>query len=89
MLLYQNLKKLKDYKPKTRGCTSVDEINMIKTTLDLEHASDDDVQNYRDMCVLMWEHMFEYDSDAYGKIDSLQSITGVIDLEKLKRGMEV
>lgn len=37
----------------------------------------------------MWDKIFEHlHTDAYEKMDSLQSITSVIDMEKLKRGNE-
>lgn len=89
MLLYQNLNKLRDFIPKDRHITSLKEINYIKETLDLEHASNDDLRNYRDMCVMMWEHMCDTREDGYERMGAMQSITAVIDSVQFTRGMEV
>lgn len=94
MLIYQTLLKLTNYQPKDDLFTSAEEVKYVRETLDLQNATNDDLQNLRDFCVMMWSEKYhklrmENDESWWGIMQSMQSITAVIDDEKYHRGMEV
>lgn len=94
MKIFQSLTLLTDYRPKNEHFTSKKEIDYITDTLDLYHVTDDDLINLRDFCVMMWSQKYqklrlENDESWWDIMQSMQSITSVIDLHKWKRNMAV
>lgn len=83
---------IRDYRPKTRGCTSYEEIKMLMNHFGLDKMSLLELQNLRDMVVLMYTHWMQDDrgksdiDEMMSKSEAMQSITAVIDNFKIKAG---
>lgn len=86
---------IRDYRPETRGVTSIGEIKMLMNHFGLDKMSLLDLQNLRDMVVLMFREWMQDDrskgeiDEMMSKSDAMQSITAVIDHFKMKAGGEV
>ena len=83
-----------EYNPKDRGFCTSEEIDMIEQHFMIKDRSDVELQNLRDFVVLFYSSRMssarDDDYDAYMKLnDTMSAITGVIDLNKAKRGMAV
>ena len=83
-----------EYNSKDRGFCTSEEIDMIEQHFRIKDRSDVELQNLRDFVVLFYSSRLhsarDDDDDAYMKIsDTMSAITGVIDLNKAKRGMAV
>lgn len=86
---------IRDYRPETRGITSISEIKMLMNHFGLDKMSFLELQNLRDMVVLMFREWMQDDSskgeidEMMSKTDAMQSITCVIDHFKMRAGGEV
>lgn len=83
-----------DYNPENRGFCTSEEIDMIEQHFRIKDRSDVELQNLRDFVVMFYSSRLpsarDDDYDAYMKLnDTMSAITGVIDLNKAKRGMAV
>lgn len=92
---FQMIMDIRDYRPETRGFTSINEIKMLMNHFGLDKMSLLELQNLRDMVVLMYTHWMQDDGnkseidEMMNKSDAMQSITGVIDHFKMRAGGEV
>ena len=98
---YHAIIELKDkYAPTQRGIVSADEVETISTVLEIKARNNIELQNIRDMVVMLygqWSEAFHvkyrdnHDNDAFVKsmeyMDAMSAITCVIDQEKVKREM--
>ena len=87
---------LKDkYRPKTRGILAQNEIDLIRKTLELGARSDIELQNIRDVTVMLYGQFASGSTNAFGGpkameyMDAMSGICGVIDQEKSRRGLPV
>lgn len=89
---FQMIMDIRDYRPETRGITSVSEIRMLMNHFGLDKMSLLELQNLRDMVVLMFTQWMQDDrskseiDEMMSKSDAMQSITAVIDNFKIKAG---
>lgn len=100
---YHSIMELKEkYTPKQRGFVSKEEAEIIRSVLEIPERNDIELQNIRDMVVILYgqwaEHMREVerrDNDtAAGDMfsmfmDAMSAITHIVDVEKVRRGLEV
>ena len=79
------------YSPKNWGFCTSDEIDMIESHFKIKERSDVELQNLRDFVVMYYAHKKEgaRDEDFMALSDEMSAITGVIDMNKSSRGMEV
>lgn len=83
-----------DYKAEHSGFCTSEEMDMISNHFKLKERSDVELQNLRDFAVLFFgARMDEERGKGTRKYmdmaDMMSAITGVIDFEKVARGMEV
>lgn len=89
---FQMIMDIRDYRPETRGFTSIREIRMLMNHFGLDKMSLLELQNLRDMVVLMFTQWMQDDrskseiDEMMSKSDAMQSITAVIDNFKIKAG---
>lgn len=89
---FQMIMDIRDYRPETRGFTSISEIRMLMNHFGLDKMSLLELQNLRDMVVLMFTQWMQDDrskgeiDEMMSKSDAMQSITAVIDNFKIKAG---
>lgn len=92
---FQMIMDIREYRPETRGFTSISEIKMLMNHFGLDKMSLLELQNLRDMVVLMFREWMQDDrskgeiDEMMSKSDAMQSITGVIDHFKMRTGGEV
>ena len=84
------------YRPTQRGIVSVAEAEKIMSTLEIKSRNDIELQNVRDMTVMLYSRWSERmrekevgDSCVMELMDAMSAICCVIDQEKFNRGMEV
>lgn len=86
------------YAPKVRGIVSGEEAKTICEVLEIDKRNNIELQNIRDMVVMIYGQWFDKSRDQYGVqavdksaeyLDAMSAITCVIDHEKFKRGMGV
>lgn len=80
------------YKQKTFGILTQSEESLIKATLEIETRTSIELQNIRDMTVLLYEQLTKNENTAAKSImrmDTMSAICAVIDSEKFKRGDEI
>lgn len=89
------------YTPKVRGIVSGEEDKTICEVLEIDKRSNIELQNIRDMVVMIYGQWFDKSRDQYLEdkkgvqavdksaeyLDAMSAITCVIDQEKFKRGM--
>ena len=86
---------IRDYSPKEEGMTSIDEIKMLMNHFGLDKMSLLELQNLRDMVVLVYQGWMQNErsnsrmNEFFKKSDAMQSITAVIDNFKMRAGGEV
>lgn len=92
---FQMIMDIREYRPETKGITSISEIKMLMNHFGLDKMSLLELHNLRDMVVLMFRE-WQQDDRSKGEIDemmrksdAMQSITAVIDQFKMKVGGEV
>ena len=92
---YHAIKELRDkYTPAQRGIANVAEITMIRETLEINARNDIELQNIRDTAVMLYSQWVEGKREndipaAMALMDAMSAICGVIDAEKLDRGLPV
>lgn len=92
---FQMIMDIREYRPETRGITSIKEIKMLMNHFGLDKMSFIELQNLRDMVVLMFREWMQDDrskgeiDEMMSKTDAMQSITCVIDHFKMKVRGEV
>ena len=92
---YQSLLELKDFTPVSRGFICGAEGMQIEKALELKTRSNIELQNIRDMAVMIFGRWIEEaeekgNTDAVmQKMDVMSAVCCVIDQEKWKHGMEV
>lgn len=92
---FQMIMDIREYRPETRGCTSIKEIHNLMNHFGLDKMSLLELQNLRDMVVLMFREWMQDDrskgeiDEMMSKSDAMQGITCVIDHFKMKVGGEV
>lgn len=83
------------YSPATTGVVTDAEASLIAETLALRDRTDIELQNVRDMSVMLygqWSSAAMADGcagTAMSIMDAMSAITAVIDREKCRRGLEV
>ena len=86
--MIQELKKA--YTPREGGIVFQDEANLIWNTLQLGQRTNTELQNIRDMVVMLYSQWTgENESACLHILDAMSAITYVIDKEKVKRGLPV
>lgn len=92
---YEALNKIYEYwntKNVTYGVCSGKVAKMIFDKLHLSERSDVELQDIRDMAVILVEHLSSQKMDDYTqkkRWDCMSAITAIIDLEKFSRGMDI
>lgn len=93
---YHSIMELKEqYKPCNRGFVNQYEVNQIETVLEIKERNNIELQNVRDMAVMLYGRWADVEQEkknvqkALGLMDAMSTICFVIDQEKFKRGMEV
>ena len=91
---YQMIKAFSDWTPNRTGWVNEDEIKTINEHFKLKERTDTELQNLRDFIVLYYSTHKIDDKDLTPKeqfiqMDILSALTGVIDIEKVNRGLEV
>lgn len=83
------------FSPAKMHVISDKEAGMIRTELELAARTDLEVQDARDMAVMMYSQYAEIAEKKYGlvamqtEMDAMSAICAIIDDEKTKRGMDV
>lgn len=82
------------YTPAQPGIANVAEIAMIREALEISARSDIELQNIRDTAVMMYGRWADGErekdvSATMNLMDAMSAICGVIDAEKLDRGLPV
>lgn len=83
------------FKPANMGIVSGTEKKLIMDTLEIPARTDIELQNLRDMAVMLYGQWADTAKQASGlsdmmkEMDAMSAVTGVIDTEKAKRGMPV
>lgn len=83
------------YTPAQHGIVSTTETDLIREVLELLDRGDIELQNVRDMVVMLYAQWADSqrqkdDSPAAMQLmDAMSAITCVIDQEKIKRGLDV
>lgn len=78
------LREFSDFKPKSFGFLDGNEVERIRNQFQIAERSDLDLQNLRDFVVLYYSEKRDIEN-----ADILSGIVGVIDQEKVNRGLEV
>lgn len=100
---FHSVMELRDkYTPAKRGIVNNAEIETIKAVLEINSRSNIELQNIRDMVVILYgqwndkmreKYKRDKDDKAFDKsmeyMDAMSAICCVIDNEKLNRGLEV
>lgn len=92
------------YTPKVRGIVSGEEAKIIYEVLEIDKRNNIELQNIRDMVVMIYGQWFDKSRDQYLEdkkkgaqavdksaeyLDAMSAIICVIDYEKFKRGLGV
>lgn len=78
------LREFSDFKPKNFGFLDRNEVERIRNQFQIAERSDLDLQNLRDFVVLYYSKKRDIEN-----ADIMSGIVGVIDQEKVNRGLEV
>jgi hypothetical protein len=78
-------------KPEHFGILSGEEVEAIRTHFNIANRTNVELQNLRDFIVMFFSHEVASDDKrpTLEQTDLMSAITGVIDQEKVARGMEV
>lgn len=83
----------KRYTPTQRGIVNDSEEELITATLELKSRTNIELQNVRDMVVMLYSQFANREGNDVRKtmelMDAMSVICGVIDQNKLERGMAV
>ena len=83
------LREFSDFKPKHFGFLYEDEVKQIRDQFQIDERSDVDLQNLRDFVVLYYSEKMSHERGGIKTGDIMSGIVGVIDQEKVNRGLEV
>lgn len=93
---FNSIRKLKEkYTPKVHGIVSGSESTLIREVLELEARTNIELQNIRDMSVMLYgqwsDNLISHErhTEAMQLMDAMSAICCAIDQEKFNRGMEV
>lgn len=86
---YQMLLSIKEWKPKHFGFLLADEVKYLKDVFEIADRTDNELQNLRDFVVMYYSLKFYTDKNKLSNNDVMSAICGVIDGEKMERGMEI
>lgn len=91
---FHAIMELKDrYTPAQRGIVNDSEEELINATLELKSRTNIELQNVRDMVVMLYGKFANHEGNDVQKVmelmDAMSAICGVIDQNKLERGMAV
>lgn len=86
---FQMIKDFGDFKPEKFGLLKPNEVVKIKRHFQIDERTDMELQNLRDFVVLFFSNLHTREEDHIGYLDIMSAIVGVIDDEKINRGMEV
>lgn len=87
---YQMLLSIKEWKPKYFGFLLADEVKYLRDVFEIADRTDNELQNLRDFVVMYYSLKFYTDKkDKLSNNDVMSAICGVIDGEKMERGMEI
>lgn len=86
---YQMLLSIKKWKPKHFGFLLADEVKYLKDVFEIADRTDNELQNLRDFVVMYYSLKFYTDKNKLSNNDVMSAICGVIDGEKMERGMEI
>ena len=90
---YQMLVSFKDWTPNNIGWVNNDEIDTINEHFKIKERSSVELQNLRDFVVMYYGIKADNENltpkERFIQMDIMSAITGVIDIEKNRRGMEV
>ena len=86
---YQMLLSIKEWKPKHLGFLLADEVKYLKDVFEIADRTDNELQNLRDFVVMYYSLKFYTDKNKLSNNDVMSAICGVIDGEKMERGMEI
>ena len=78
------LREFSDFKPRSFGFLDGNEVERIRNQFQIAERSDLDLQNLRDFVVLYYSKKRDIEN-----ADIMSGIVGVIDQEKVNRGLEV
>ena len=82
---FQMIREFKDFKPQGFGFLTSEEMDRIEQHFAIKERSDVELQNLRDFVVMYYSETAKSLEDT----DVMSGIVGVIDLEKINRGIEV
>ena len=89
----QMIRELKDFKAKTRGFLTGEEVKLIADTLHINEMNELALRNLRDFTVIYYARLFDGCEDDLEKalivMDTRSAITGVIDSRLWRMGCEV
>lgn len=83
------------FKPANKGVITDTEANLVHSLLQLGQRTDIELQNCRDMAVMLYEKWAEAARHKSGpagmleEMDAMSAVTAVIDKEKGRRGMPI
>lgn len=83
------LREFSDFKPKSFGFLDGNEVERIRNQFQIAERSDLDLQNLRDFVVLYYSEKMSHERGGIRTGDIMSGIVGVIDHEKVSRGLEV
>ncbi len=93
---FHSLKELKEkYTPLQRGIVSAVEANIIHEVLELDQRNDIELQNIRDVAVMLYSRWADTQQEKNNTpasmelMDAMSAVCAVIDEEKFKRGLPV
>lgn len=89
---FQMLKEFEYFIPKNEGFLEKDEVELIRKHFQIAERSDIELQNLRDFVVMYFMKMIPDPETGVGRmfmLDVMSGLTGVIDVEKSKRGLPV
>ena len=82
---FQMIRDFKDFKPQEFGVLTSEEMDRIEQHFAIKERSNVELQNLRDFVVMYYSKTAKSLEDT----DIMSGIVGVIDLEKINRGLEV
>lgn len=93
---YHLISELKScYAPTQPGIVSAAEAELIRETLEISSRNDIELQNARDMIVMLYGRWADIQREkgnvpaVMQMMDAMSAVTHVIDMEKIRRGLDV
>lgn len=93
---FHSIKELKEkYTPAQQGIVNATEAELIREVLEIPARNDIELQNARDMVVMLYAQWAESQrqkgsaSAAMQLMDAMSAITHIVDMEKSERGLPI